>query len=441
MAPRFRLAAFLLAALALRIVLFTGVQGADDRIYSRCAWTMSQGAWPEGDGVLGYRVGITAPLALLYRILGSGEGVQALPSLAASLGLILLAGAWAPAASRATAMLLVALLPLDLHLATMGQNDGPLAFWLGTALVFLLDERRSPRSRGLLAGVALVGAHLTKESALLLVAIPLALLLAQPTHRRVAAWSLAAVAIGLVLETAVYGGITGRPLLRYQEAAAAQSAIPPERAAFVARLSTLPALAGWPYGGLLSYTAGLFAVAVLAPLRGADLRLRAAAAAAWGALAILVFWPLRLWPYAAAVDLQPRMLAVVVVPAAVLASAAFRGRGLAVAAWCAIAVLGAVRVHRDSQEWRQGAIDLHARLSKEAPATVVTDPRTREALALLSGHRSPHRLAAYHAGLERPEGPLLIADNPRLAELSARLDGVHPPPWWKVPAPGLHRLR
>jgi hypothetical protein len=436
-----RLAAFLLAALALRIVLFTGIQGADDRIYSRCAWTLSQGAWPEGDGVLRYRVGITAPLALLYRIFGSGEGIQALPSLAASMGLILLAGAWTPAASRTTAMLLVALLPLDLHLATMGQNDGPLAFWLGSALCLLLDERRSPRGRGLLAGAALVAGHLTKESALLLAAIPLALLLAQPTHRRAAAWSLAAAAIGLLLEAAAYGAFAGRPFLRYQEAAAAQGAIPPDRAAFAARWGYLPALAGWPYGGFLSYTAGLFAVAALAPLRGADLRLRAAVAAAWGALAILVFWPLRLWPYVAAVDLQPRMLAVAVVPAAVLASTAFRGRRIAVAAWCAIAVLGAVRVHRDSRQWRQGAIDLHARLSKEAPATVVTDPRTREALALLSGQRSPHRLAAYYAGMEMPEGPLLLAENPILAGLAARLDGVHPPPWWKVPGPGLHRLR
>ena len=73
----------LAGALALRLALFTGLQGNDDTIYSRIAYGLSQGDLAPRADVFWMRLGYVVPIAVLYKVLGVHVVALVLPNLAA----------------------------------------------------------------------------------------------------------------------------------------------------------------------------------------------------------------------------------------------------------------------------------------------------------------------------------------------------------------------
>jgi hypothetical protein len=151
---------------------------------------------------------------------------------------------------------------------------------------------------------------------------------------------------------------------------------------------------------------------------------------------LLALAPITLWPYRPAVMLQPRMMAVMTLPGALLAGALaeswLRGRyrreaaGLAAAA---LSLLACVRLHGDAVGRRWGAEWAVDVLARHRGARVISDPRTAVALRMLSGYAAPWDLQAYRSDLPAPDGGVLLLRNSALAGQSG-IDGVRPPAWW-----------
>lgn len=153
------LAAVLLAALALRLLFFTGFFGSDELTYSLEGRRIAQGEWQASDYIGAVRLGVNLPMGFFMWLLGNSEFVANLWSLACSLGEIalvfLLARAFWGAHAAIFAALLLAFTPLHAHLATRLLADAPLGFFI--TLSFYALFRGDMRGGGrwyLLAGLA-----------------------------------------------------------------------------------------------------------------------------------------------------------------------------------------------------------------------------------------------------------------------------------------------
>src|SRR5258706_3818964 len=108
----------LLAALALRLVLFTGIQGGDDAYYYVSAVRLMKGEALGPQDLIQTRIGYLAPLAAVFRLFGRTTAGLIVPALAASLSLVVLAW-WlgrdlCSDAVGSLAAAAVALLPIDI---------------------------------------------------------------------------------------------------------------------------------------------------------------------------------------------------------------------------------------------------------------------------------------------------------------------------------------
>lgn len=81
-------------ALLLRLLLFTGIQGEDDRYYYAAALRVSRNERPAPRDLFDTRVGISVPVSVLFRLFGPRELCLIAPTLLASLSLVILAYAW-----------------------------------------------------------------------------------------------------------------------------------------------------------------------------------------------------------------------------------------------------------------------------------------------------------------------------------------------------------
>ncbi len=215
-----------LAALALRLFLFIGYQGFDDRTYISYAWFFTQGGDFAAAGIrdnwIG-RVGAWMPLAASLQLFGSSEASLAIPSLIGSTGCTLLTAvmgrAFFGAAAGLGAAFLYVFFPLDLLYSTRMYPDLSIALLSTLAWYLFVRGARNGRRRTLLAaGLAIGAAYLVKETAVIL-GIP-ALWWWLRRQRRGVVWALAPVIAGfamcLAAETAFWKARTGDLLYRYR---------------------------------------------------------------------------------------------------------------------------------------------------------------------------------------------------------------------------------
>jgi len=435
--------------LVLRLILFTGLQGADDVLYSSSAWHMSRGETRPGPDLFRTRLAYVGPIALLYRIFGANVIGLILPSLAASLALVLLAYAlgrtlYSDAVARVAAVF-AALMPLEVFYATTASTDLVLAAWIGTG-TWLLCRAEPSRGHAVLAGLAWGAAHLTKESGLLLTLPAAAFLWTRARRSSLLIAGLTAASV-VGLELLAYGVFEGTPLYRVQLARSTQSGPGGSSMGFLGHLAALPSFclnpldAAFPFGGGLPALS--LAGCVWALWRD---RSRSGRSAAWWLATglVLTLFPISLFPYRPALQLQARMFAVLVIPGALLA-AAFLVEGVGSrwprAAWIAgacgilLSLACAVRIHQDGRFLRGGVEWAHRKLADHPGVAVVTDPRTAELLRLLSSYSPSLPIRAYRPDDPAPAVGSLLLDVPCQASASRWWNGVNPPPWWSGPVP------
>jgi hypothetical protein len=451
--------AILLGAFAIRLVFFTGLQGNDDLYYSAAAYRLSRGDFSLRPDLFLVRVGYVGPAAVLYALFGVHIGCLVAMNVIASMTLVFLAFKWGEelysTATGRVAALAVALMPLDVFFATEAHSDLPVTAWVSLGFYLFWSALRAPPSRtvwrAIAAGLAFGVAHLTKESAflLLLPVIPFAL---TPGRRRLAAVSAAAFSAVILAESAAYGVGTGDPLFRVHLAKVAQSSLPEIPGGFGGRLLELLSFCLNPAGPGAAYTGAgwLLSAAGLAWVMRRD-RKRSGWIAAWwlGTGVLLALWPLALIPYRPAMLLQPRVFAPLVLPGALLAARFFVEAALprspriawgGAAAFALLALACTFRLHEDGVRWRIGAEWAHRQLAARTGATVLTDLRTAEMLRMLNGYAPPFKLRAIEVTDPAPPAGTLLLDNERMVETSRRLDGREPPSWWRASLPMRERL-
>jgi hypothetical protein len=434
----------LAGALVLRLLLFTGIQGNDDLIYSEAAWRLWQGDSPFRDNLLATRVGFTAPLAVLYGIFGVHPWGLAMPAFISSLLLVWIAWRFGrdhhSEAGGIGAALFVAMMPLDVFLATSGFLDGPLAALLGGGAYLLWSASRGEAwlGRSIAAGLLWGWAYLVKESALPLIlpALPFVV-----TRERWRATALALGTVGAVfaVEALAYGVALGDALHRVHLAHRAQLETASSGEGLVSRVFAIPSFLLNPLGIGAAYTAGLALLCVAGWVSGhRQGRKRMLSLGIWwlGGGFLLALAPITLWPYRPAVMLQPRMMAVMTLPGALLAGALAEGwlrgaraRGVVGVAAATLALAASVRLHADAVGKRWGVEWAADVLARHRGARVISDPRTIVALRMLSGYVPPWDLRGYREDLPIPEPGVLLLRNPALAGQSG-IDGVRPPAWW-----------
>ena len=140
------LLAVLALAVALRLIFVTGVVFSDDLGYAQAAHGLSRGVFPTELGHKQIRIGLYAPVALLYALFGVSDATTlAWPFLCSLLGIIFIyfiACLQLDETAGLIAAFLWAVFPLDILLATSLLPDAPLAaFSSGVILFFLLAER------------------------------------------------------------------------------------------------------------------------------------------------------------------------------------------------------------------------------------------------------------------------------------------------------------
>jgi hypothetical protein len=248
-----------------------------------------------------------------------------------------------------------------------------------------------------------------------------------------------------------YGRIESDPLFRFHLAKHFQAATPGSSDGFLDRLLWLPSFCLNPLGAAFAYTAGLFVLSIAGGVIAVRKDLPGAGRIAFwwlGSGYLLALSPLTLVPFHPAVDLQPRMFAILVLPGALLAAdflvgvAARRSRvaiGIALGS-SFLALLCAARLHQDAVLFRAGPVWAHARLSSLPGAVVLTDPRTAKMLQVLSAGAPNYSVRAYTGADPLPaEGTLLL--DCRIQAAGARIrDNTPPPPWWSSEAPRREEL-
>jgi hypothetical protein len=441
----------LASALALRLLLFTGVQGNDDIIHYASAARLARGEAPLRGDLQQSRYALVVPIALLFKVFGPRIGCLVVPTLASSAALIVLAYAlgsrwYGEKVGRISAAAL-AIFPLEVFYSTTSNTDTPLAAWLGAgvyALTAAADSSEPWRRRlgAVLAGLSFGAAHLTKESAALLI-VPLAPLLAAPRLRRGFGISLAVLAGVIAAEALAYLLWTGDPFHRLAMAGANRSG----ETGFVHRLWILPSLCWGVSGELFPYTGGLMAVSaagvVWAFARDRD---RSGRIAWWwlGSGLVLVLFPGSLIPFRPALHIQARMFSVLMLPGAILASA-FVVEWVVprrpAAAWAvgalvaALSLAGGARLHGDAVQWRAGSEWAHAQLSTRPGASVVTDPRSAQVLVMFAAGTPAYTVRGYASSDPPPPPGTLLFRNPRMLMISIEWDNLQPPAWWTGPPP------
>ena len=217
------LLALLLAAAALvRLVVFIGYQGHDDRTYIAYAHLYATGGSITQTQLADpwiSRVGGWLPLAWSMSLFGNSEYAMVLYSLLCSLGTVVLGYLFGRRYLGRFQGVMIAgfliLLPLDVLYATRPFADEAVGFWMVLAYYLLLTgEADGNRLAMLLGGVAAGIAYLTKETSLLLL---LPLLIHLVLEKRLTSHRFIWVA-GIVLVFAAEAGFwlsaTGDPLFR-----------------------------------------------------------------------------------------------------------------------------------------------------------------------------------------------------------------------------------
>jgi hypothetical protein len=447
--------AILAGALALRLVLFTGIQGGDDAYYYDAALRVMKGQPLGAWNLLHTRVGYLLPMGALFSLFGPTTACMIVPSLAASLSLVAMAwwlgrDLFSEEVGRIAAGV-VALFPIDVFLATTATTDVPMAFWIGLGVCLARSAVSGPTTRGTLARSVLAAlcfglAWVTRETAPLFILPTLPLLVRRPFRREAIAAGATLAAIGIVYLVS-YAVVRGDPLhpMRVARGALEGQEMPQE--GLLRRLVTLPSFCFNPLDAFFPYTGGLAALTgagcIHALVRD---RSRLGGVACWwlASAMILILYPLSIFPYRPAVFLVPRLYAMLTLPGALLA-AVFLKEVLApkipritIAVGAAVGLLAiacATRIHADTAAWRVGPEWAYGRLRGMPGTDVLTDPKTATLLQILWADAPPHRLRTPRKGDGAPPPGTILLLCSRQAAASRKWNDFNPPEWWEGPTP------
>lgn len=223
---RIWLAGLFVFALLLRLSSFTGIIASDDLGYVRFAREISDGTYTPFLHHYALRYGLTVPVGIVYALFGVNEWSSVvLPLLGSALSVVLIALIGARLFGKYAgllAALLYASFPLQLHYSTILVPEPLAECYVLTAV--LLHVRIGTRHflRGLMAGVLVGIAYLTKEPALF-IAPPLFLDAVFNKRWKHAAGLTAGVVLVLIAEVSYYYVSTGDLAFR-QHAMAAHNA-------------------------------------------------------------------------------------------------------------------------------------------------------------------------------------------------------------------------
>jgi 4-amino-4-deoxy-L-arabinose transferase-like glycosyltransferase len=216
------LAVLFLAALLVRLSCYTGLIGSDDLWYVRYAEQIASGTLPQFPNQFAGRIGVTVPVAALYRLFDVNELTTILlPLLAssASVPLLMAIGArlYGPLAGSIAALLLCTS-PMHVRFATILVPEPMMEFWILVAVwCYLEARRRDSLSVAALSGVAVGVAYLTKEPAAF-VAPALAIGAWLAGRRSLAAAVVAGALVVAGAEAAFYAATLHDPLQRIHDA-------------------------------------------------------------------------------------------------------------------------------------------------------------------------------------------------------------------------------
>jgi hypothetical protein len=171
------LAMLLVGAAAIRALFYTGFFGSDEVTYVDAAMSAVNGVWPNSTYIGAIRLGVNLPIAAAIAIFG--PSVAAVSSWAflcsvLEVGVVYWFGHRAMGRPLAVvASLLLAVLPLHVHLAGRIMADPPLALFITTTFVVLFEAQQRQSNRlYLLAGLCAGLTFWIKEAALIFVGVP-----------------------------------------------------------------------------------------------------------------------------------------------------------------------------------------------------------------------------------------------------------------------------
>ena len=204
--------------LLIRLWMPSGLQYTDAGNYARVADLMARGEFSLEQSAYHVRLGFTVPLAGFVKTLGMGEYQILAYPLLCSMASILLAYALTTVAfgrGGLIAACLVASAPLSIVQASDVHTDGPMALWLGLAVLGVLQSSRGgiPSVQRLgwavSVGVCLGLAYLTKLSALAFLPAVVLLGFLRKLDRKTTALAALGFLAVVGTETLTYFAVTG----------------------------------------------------------------------------------------------------------------------------------------------------------------------------------------------------------------------------------------
>ncbi|MGD0999273.1 MAG: glycosyltransferase family 39 protein [Candidatus Brocadiia bacterium] len=143
-------------AVVVRVAVFRGFAASDDADYARVAWDIAQGHSALGDtGVppqYSGRLGIAAPVGLLFRAFGVHEWTLLIFPAVMSAAMLALAYAFGRTFFSREAglitMAIFAVMPIDCRFATWLLSDIPSAAWAGGGILALIMGKRTAKNGG-----------------------------------------------------------------------------------------------------------------------------------------------------------------------------------------------------------------------------------------------------------------------------------------------------
>lgn len=209
------LAGILLIGFALRVLAFSGIFGADDVAIALVAKDFLENGFSAPEGHYAQRIGLILPLALIFKLFGTGDWQFALLPMAASMGSIILAYLIGRTTVSEQVGLLaaffLAIFPLDVANASMLFPDAIMGACISLAFYLILRAEQCHALLQAFAGGILIGMGwlIKVEAPILIPVLGVYWLLAPARRWRTVLLACIGALIVLLTEGAIYYSLTG----------------------------------------------------------------------------------------------------------------------------------------------------------------------------------------------------------------------------------------
>lgn len=211
------LAAIAMLAVGLRAVFFTGFFGSDEVTYTKAALSILEATWERSEYIGSIRFGVNLPVAFLMGLLGVNEVGAAAWAFLTSVAEVLAvyAGAHYLLGRRVAVLagLILALMPLHVHLGGRLMADSPLALFITLSfLLFKIAQDRNSSSVFFVAGLAAGAVFWIKESATVFVIAFVLYPVVFRTWNVRWGWMILGAALIIAANSVMFWVVAGNPL-------------------------------------------------------------------------------------------------------------------------------------------------------------------------------------------------------------------------------------